>query len=341
MAHRTKIQDLAKAAGVSVSSIDRILNGRDKVRASTAAKVLAAAEELQFYALPLLRDRLQADRPRMRVGVLLQQSHRPFYRSIAEMLRSVAAESPDHVEVLIEHMDDLSPEAVAERMLALGRQVGALAVVSAQHARIAHAIEILAGEGVPTYGLISELSASCDVGYVGLDNWRVGRTAAWTVTGLCRKLGPVAILIGNHRYRCQELNEVGFRSYFREHAPEFTLLEPVQTFEDKTIARDVTEQLLTREPGLVGIYVAGGGLSGVLDAIRESGRARQVITVSNDITEHTRLGLFDNTLSMAFAHPLPQLANELIALMARDIRNPSAGRTKRVLRFDVVTPENV
>jgi hypothetical protein len=35
------------------------------------------------------------------------------------------------------------------------------------------------------------------------------------------------ILVGNHRYRCQEMNESGFRSYFREHAPGFTLLEPL------------------------------------------------------------------------------------------------------------------
>ena len=46
MAHRATIQDLADKAGVSVSTIDRIMNGRDRVRSGTAAKVLAAAEGL-------------------------------------------------------------------------------------------------------------------------------------------------------------------------------------------------------------------------------------------------------------------------------------------------------
>jgi LacI family transcriptional regulator len=340
MAHRATIQDLAVRAGVSVSTIDRILNGRDKVRPATAARVLAAAEELQFYALPTLKDRLLLNKPMLRLGFLLQQSNRTFYQMIAEALRMAALESADPVEVVIEHMDDLSPEAVSARMLRLGERVQALAVVTAEHARIAHAIELLSGKGVPTYGLISELSAPCDVGFVGLDNWKVGRTAAWAVTKLCRQPGRVAILVGNHRYRCQEQNESGFRSYCREHGAGFTLLEPLQTFEDKSIARDVTEQLLRREPDLVGLYVAGGGVVGVLEALRASGRQGGIVTIGHDITEHTRVGLMDTVLSMVLAHPIARLAVDAISQMQRDLRT-AGGLGKRILNFDIFVPENV
>lgn len=340
MARRATIQDLADLAGVSVSTIDRILNGRDKVRAATAERVLAAAEELQFYALPTLRMRLQVEKPRHRIGFLLQQSHRNFYRQIAQALRQAAAETSEPVEVVIEHMDDLSPEAVADRMLQLGDEVQALCVVSAKHARISHAIETLAEKGVPTYGLISELTASGGAGYVGLDNWRVGRTAAWAVTGLCKSPGPVGILVGNHRYHCQELNEQGFRSYCREHAPGFTLLEPLQTFEDNSIARDVTELLLRKEPGLVGLYVSGGGMFGVLEALRESGKAGTVLTVGHELTEHTRLGLMDGALSMVLAHPITRLAYEAVDQISRDLRQGHV-QSKRLLNFEMFVPENI
>ena len=84
MARRATIQDLAATAGVGVSTIDRILNGRNKVRAATAERVLSAAAEPQFYALPTLRERLQVDKPPARLGFLLQQSHRTFYCLIAD-----------------------------------------------------------------------------------------------------------------------------------------------------------------------------------------------------------------------------------------------------------------
>jgi LacI family transcriptional regulator len=340
MARRPTIQDLAQRAGVSVSTIDRILNGRDKVRAGTAERVLAAAEELQFYALPALRQRLKANPDRLKIGFLLQQSHRGFYRAIASALAQAAEEHAEPVEVLVEHMDLLSPEAVSERILRMGSSVQALGVVSAEHPRVSAAIEALAARGVPTYGLISELTAACGTGYVGLDNWKVGRTAGWAIAGMCKRPGKVGIVVGNHRYRCQELNESGFRSYMREHAPQFSLLEPIQTFEDNAIARDVTEQLLRREPDLVALYVAGGGMPGAIEALRSSGRATSIVTVGNDITEHTRTGLMDNVLTMVFAHPVQRLATEAVAHLAREV-NSGTPPTKKLLAFDIYGPENI
>ncbi len=340
MARRATIQDLAKRAGVSVSTIDRIMNGRDNVRGGTAEKVLQAAEELQFYALPSLRSRLKVETAKLRLGFLLQQSHRTFYRTIAAALREAAENFPEPVEAVIEHLDDLSPEIVADRMLRLGESVQALAVVTAEHARVSSAIEALAAKGVATYALISELTASCGTGYFGLDNWRVGRTAGWAISGLSRREGKLAILVGNHRYRCQELNESGFRSYCREHAAGFTMLEPLQTFEDTGVAREVTEQLLRREPDLAGIYISGGGMTGALQAITASGRGRDIVTVGHELTDHTREGLINGTLSMVFAHPIQRLAQETISQMHRDL---AAGTPpgKKVMTFDVLGPENI
>lgn len=86
--------------------------------------------------------------------------------------------------------------------------------------------------------------------------------------------GDAAGLLG-----CEELNVSGVWSYCREHAREFTLLEPIQTVGDNAIARDVTEQLLRREPDLVALYVAGGGTPGALGALRASSRAGSIVTL--------------------------------------------------------------
>lgn len=110
----------------------------------------------------------------------------------------------------IKFLDDLSPEFVSERMIKLGLQVEALAIVTAEHPRITHSIEVLHEAGVPTFALISQLSAPCGVGYVGPDSWKVGRTSAWFFGLACKMPGKIGILVGNHRYRSQELNEAGF-----------------------------------------------------------------------------------------------------------------------------------
>ena len=339
MARRSTIADLAEASGVSVSTIDRILNGRHPVRKATGDKVLATAEAIGFYATPALRERLGVGQPVLRLGFLLQQSNRAFYRMIAKALEAAAAQAGKGVQIVVEHLDDLTPEAVAARMLDLGSRVDALATISAEHPRATQAIEALAARNVPVFGLISGLTAACGTGYVGLDNWKVGRTAGWAIARLCKAPGRVGILVGNHRYRCQEMNESGFRSYFREHAPDFTLLEPISTFEDRRVARELTEELLAREPDLAALYICGGGITGVMDAIAASGRAGKLVTVGHELMEPTRSGLMDGLLTMVIAHPIARLAQEAIDAM----RDAAAGQPpgQRLIGFEIFTAENI
>ncbi|MEK1853096.1 MAG: helix-turn-helix domain-containing protein, partial [Phyllobacterium sp.] len=50
--HRPNMTTLAKEAGVGLSTVDRVLNGRAEVREETARRVLDAAERIGFYATP-------------------------------------------------------------------------------------------------------------------------------------------------------------------------------------------------------------------------------------------------------------------------------------------------
>ena len=45
---RATVHDVARAAGVSLATVDRVLNGRPGVRPVTADKVVAAVAELGF-----------------------------------------------------------------------------------------------------------------------------------------------------------------------------------------------------------------------------------------------------------------------------------------------------
>jgi LacI family transcriptional regulator len=62
---------------------------------------------------------------------------------------------------------------------------------------------------------------------------------------LSKRAGKVGTIVDSHRYRCQDLNEIGFRSFFREHAPEFTILEAVTSLEDDPYAAEITRDLRT------------------------------------------------------------------------------------------------
>ncbi|MFD1981499.1 LacI family DNA-binding transcriptional regulator [Mesorhizobium newzealandense] len=339
---RPTIRDLASAAGVSVATVNRVLSGVAGVREPTREAVRAAAEAIDFYGVGAIQSRNAAARQRFRFGVLLLQPHRPFYQLLAEALRSAAANVDADVDIKVEHLEDLSPENTASRALALAQTCQAICITTAVHPTVTHALETIQSTGVPVFGLISQLSATGQFPYIGLDDWKVGRTAAWAFANVCHAPGKLGILMGNHRYRNQEMNESGFRSYFREHAPEFVLLEPLSTFESSAIAHEMTERLLREHPDISGLYVSGGGITGVMAAVRASGWAGKLVVVGYELMDVTRAALLDGTLTLVIAHPLRRLAAATVDSMIRAVKgsaDPSSYTS--VVPFEIFTKENI
>jgi len=71
MARRAGLKELAQAAGVSLATVDRVLNRREAVRPETEALVVEAALRLGHPAARRLMAGAQATLPDFRIGVLL------------------------------------------------------------------------------------------------------------------------------------------------------------------------------------------------------------------------------------------------------------------------------
>jgi LacI family transcriptional regulator len=341
--HRPTIADLAEAAGVSVATVDRVLNRRHPVREATALRVLEAAESLGYHATSLLRSRLQGQTTPCRLGFLLQRESSPFYRQLAGHLEAaVLGLAGPESRPVVEFVDELDAATIVLRMRALGRRVDGLAVVSVDHPRVTEEIDRLRSQGIPTFTLLSDLSAPMRAGYIGLDARKAGRTAAWAITRLARRPGAVAIFVGSHRYLDHDTREISLRSYLREHAPDFALLEPLVDLEQPSVAYDAALPLLRRHPELAGIYSAGAGTEGIIQALLEEGRATDVILVCNELTPAVRSALIDGVVDLAIATPTATLAERAVRGLLDAIRQPSSITAGQILLpFELYGPENV
>lgn len=138
------------------------------------------------------------------------------------------------------------------------------------------------------------------------------------------------------------MNESGFRSYFREHAPAFALLEPGTTYESSDVARQLTNDLFSQYPDLRGLFVSGGGITGVLASIREQPKRQNFISVAYDLIGVTRTALIDGTLTMVISHPLQRLAHETMKVLINLKKSDPASVVQHInLGFEIYTAENV
>ncbi len=345
MTKRPTIADLANASGVSVSTVNRILNGAGGVRPATIQLVQDTAAEINFYGRGLIEARRKEAAPVYRLGFLLQQSSRELYQLFGARIEAAAAARTDaKIRPRIEFAEDLDPEKIAAHLLALGGSCDAVAVVAGDHPLIGQAIQELKVQGVPVVTYITDQSAPDRAGHVGTDNWKLGRTAAWFISETTHGPGRVAVFIGNHRYQCQDVSDASFRSYIRENAPRLTVDDSRPTHEEPGNAYHLVKDLLRDEPDLVGIYMAGGGISGVLEALQESTPKRRagVRVVCRDIGTETRKGLTEHLITAALCHPLERTSAQLVETMIDAIEARGTGLIlQRTVPFEIITPESV
>ena len=88
----------------------------------------------------------------------------------------------------------------------------------------------------------------------------------------------------------------------------------------------------------------GGGISGVLRAMREVDHDRQrgIRIVCRDIGPETRKGLGEGLVTAALRHPLERMPEELIDVMLRLLEGRTTGSIEqRIVPFEIATPESL
>ncbi|UAX95083.1 LacI family DNA-binding transcriptional regulator [Ensifer adhaerens] len=343
MSNRPTIADLARTAGVSVATVDRVLNGRHPVREETARRVYEAAKSIGYHAVGLIRQRVFEDLPQYKLGFVLQKPDQSFYKAVAKEIENAALSlSNARVFTQIDFVANSTPTAITEKLRAVAARNQAVALVAPDYPAVTAAIEELKERGIPVFSLLSDFAAGVREGYVGLNNHKVGRTAAWMIAKAAKRPGKVAAFVGSHRFLGHELREIGFRSYFREHAPEFEVLDTMVNLDTAEITHEATLNLLQRHPDLIGFYVCGGGMEGAISAIREEKLQGKLIAVVNELTPESRAALGDDVVTLAISTPTATLARETINLMIQAVdKGPTGAPGQTFLPFDLFTPENI
>ncbi len=340
---RVTITDLAREAGVSVATVDRVLNGRLKVREETALKVHEAAQRLGYHGVNAIRSRILADAPELHVGVILQKERHAFYREFARQIEVRVARVTSHrMRATIRFAETTLPGELAGLLRSMTGKVQAVAASGLDHHEVTAAVAELKSRGIPTFSLLSDFAQGVRESYIGLNNLKVGRSVGWLMSRIALRPGKIGIFIGGHRFHGHELRETGVRSSLREYAPDFELLDPMINLEARQITYEATLELLEKHRDLVGLYCAGGGMEGAIAALRESGRASDVVLVVNELTDETRLALQDRTVSIVMSTPLPSVCDELVTLILHTVENGMAETPgQRFLPFQIWTPESL
>src|SRR2546423_15703847 len=90
MAARPTMRDVAAAAGVSLMTVARVVNGEGGVAAETAARVERAIAELGYQRNDIARHLRQKNRVSRTIGLVVDDLANPFYSIMARAVEDEA-----------------------------------------------------------------------------------------------------------------------------------------------------------------------------------------------------------------------------------------------------------
>lgn len=314
---RITIQDVAREAGVSVATVDRVLNRRSGVRAETVKRVEAAADKLAYQP-----DRLAARLARARdyrFCFILPTGTNTFMQTLrAEVEGTAERLSAERVRIAVRLVDVFDAMALAEELESLGDDFDGVAVVALDHPAVREAINGLVDAGVKAVTLVSDAPGSKRVHYVGIDNTAAGRTAAMLLGRFIgQREGKVGLIAGSLALRDHVERQFGFEQVMAREFPHLEVLPVREGRDDYEKVQAVTAALLEETPDLAGIYNVGAGNRGIAAALEAAGRAQDVVFLAHDLTPFTRRllvrGIIDAVVNQDPGHQARSAARVLLS----------------------------
>src|SRR5688572_26349593 len=129
---RARARDIARAAGVSPATVDRVLNRRANVRAATAQRVIEAAAALAYLPRQALYEAL---RPKpMRLAFILPGGTNRYLRILGDHISSEnPALAPYNATCRCHFVEGFNPEALARALRHHGQRADGVAFMALEH----------------------------------------------------------------------------------------------------------------------------------------------------------------------------------------------------------------
>ncbi|OGB68637.1 MAG: hypothetical protein A2486_16290 [Burkholderiales bacterium RIFOXYC12_FULL_65_23] len=332
-----RFEEIAALAGVSVSTVDRVLNERDTASVRTREKVVQAARQLGVpRVLPETRHGL------IHIDIVLPDSSTPFFQRLNLALQRGVA-MLDKRLVVHRLWTPEQDEAALVRSIGPRRyRRQALIVAAPDTPAVRSALQQARERGEHVTMVVTRVDQVPQADYVGIDNHAAGRTAGYLLGRLCHREGRVLILSSRRDYLGHSERSRGCREVLAEQFPALSCnLDVTETHDDADKCYWAVQQALQENDALVGLYNTGAGSPGIMAAL---GRFAQdkVCWVTHEISDDHRQYLAQGMLDLVIDQdPDTQAIRALQNVVAALGMAPAASLAQQPGEFRLYFAENM
>ncbi|HTV71264.1 MAG TPA: LacI family DNA-binding transcriptional regulator [Rhizobiaceae bacterium] len=339
---RPTVNDLAKMAGVSLATVDRVLNARPGVREKTVRRVNLAIETLGY-----VRDVTAANLARQRsyrlVFVLPDapvQFVSTLREAIAESLKSSVA---DRTEAKIVTFSNGNPHALVKSLRALdASDTDGVAIFAPETPHVRDAIARLKADGIPIVALVSDLPNTGRDHFVGIDNIAAGRTAGFLMGKFIGNTsGSVMVLVSSMQARDNVERRLGFDQVMAGSFPQVDVLPSLENHDDEDVTTRLITDMLRDRPDIVGIYAVGHGSRALVNVLRDHERREAIILIGHELTQVTRDALREDLMDAVISQNVGHIVRSAFRVLRAKSDGLDIFSAQERIRIEIVVRENL
>lgn len=315
---KVRLAAVAREAGVSVATVDRVIHGRPGVKPHTADHIMAVIERME-NGESNVTSIAEARPDNLYFDIVLPIGTNAFFNHLEEEIREYANRPANSgLSVRIHRIKGFDPDVLAESIEHIARQTDGIAVVAIESPQVRDAVNRAVQKKIPVVTLVSDLSGSRRMGYIGMDNRAGGRTAGYLMGRFLSNIeGTILMLAGSPMLRDHEEREMGFRRVLGEHFQNLEIISYLEDRDDDETAYQQVKKIIGEYPDLVGIYDIGAGTQGIARALTEAGRSDEIVFIGHELTRFSREFLIDGVMDAVIDQVPGKEARMLIDMLER------------------------
>jgi len=339
---RPTVHDIAAAAGVSLATVDRVLNQRPGVRLVTREKVEAAIRQIGY-----IRDVAAANLAKGRVYPLVfivPTGDNSFMHGLrSEVRQAIERSGFERTDIRIVEVPAFEVPALVAALDALqGQNIAGVALVATDAPEVRAAVDRLVSERIPVVTLVSDLTDSARHHYAGIDNIAAGRTAARLLGRfLGGREGDLTVLAGSMLVRDHRERLQGFSAVMAEEFPKLRLLPVLEGRDDPERTKKLVSKALSESNDIIGIYSLGAGNRGLIAALKAVRPERELTVVVHELTQHTRAALVDGTIDAVLNQDAGHEVRSAIRVMKATADGQAVIADQERIRLDIFLKDNL